>query len=63
MEYINAFLGKPTQPSDDELAAALGGSTKLWNEFIKWMADEEGVDFAPPEAVTATTGSSTTFCR
>ena len=43
MEYINAFLGKPTQPSDDELAAALGGSTKLWNEFIKWMADEEGV--------------------
>ncbi len=40
MDYINAFLGKPTRPSDDELAAALGRSTKVWNEFIQWMADE-----------------------
>ena len=43
MEYINAFRAKPTQPSEAELAAALGPSTKLWNEFIQWMADEEGV--------------------
>jgi hypothetical protein len=43
MKYINAFLGKPARPSDDELAAALGSSTKLWNEFIQWMADEMGI--------------------
>jgi hypothetical protein len=43
MKYINAFLGQPARPSDDELAVALGSSTKLWNEFIQWMADEEGV--------------------
>jgi hypothetical protein len=43
MEYVNAFLAKATQPSEAELAAALGPSTKLWNEFIRWMADEEGV--------------------
>ena len=43
MEYINAFRAKPKQPSEAELAAALGPSTKLWNEFIQWMADEEGV--------------------
>ena len=43
MEYINAFKAKPTQPSEAELAAALGPSTRLWNDFIQWMADEEGV--------------------
>jgi hypothetical protein len=43
MEYINAFRGKATQPGDDELATALGPSRKLWNEFIEWMAEEEGV--------------------
>jgi hypothetical protein len=43
MEYINAFRGKVTQPGDDEIATALGPSGKLWNEFIRWMAEEEGV--------------------
>ena len=43
MEYTNAFRGRPTQPSEAELTAALGPSSKLWNEFIQWMADEEGV--------------------
>jgi hypothetical protein len=43
MEYINAFRGKATQPGNDELAAALGSSTKFWNEFIEWMAEKEGV--------------------
>jgi hypothetical protein len=42
MEYTNAFRGKPTQPSEAELTAALGSSTKLWKEFIQWMAEEEG---------------------
>jgi Protein of unknown function (DUF3788) len=43
MEYSNAFRAKATQPSEAELAAALGPSSKLWNEFIQWMAAEEGV--------------------
>ena len=43
MEYTNAFRGKARQPSDAELAAALGLSAKLWSEFIQWMADEQGV--------------------
>ena len=43
MEYSNAFIGKTTQPSDVEVAAALGPSAKLWNDFIQWMADEEGI--------------------
>src|ERR1700687_4191656 len=43
MGYKNAFLGKPKQPGDDEIIAALGPASKLWNEFIEWMAKEEGV--------------------
>ncbi len=43
MEYTNAFRGKTKQPSDTELIATLGPSAKLWNDFIQWMAEEEGV--------------------
>ncbi len=43
MEYTNAFKGNANQPSEAELAAARGPSAKLWNEFIQWMAKEEGV--------------------
>lgn len=43
MEYTNAFRGKANQPNEAELHAALGSSAKLWNEFIHWMADDEGV--------------------
>lgn len=43
MEYINAFLGKTTQPTDLEVASVLGSAAKIWNEFIAWMAEELGV--------------------
>jgi hypothetical protein len=43
MKYANAFLGKTKQPSQAELADTLGPASKSWNEFIQWMAEEEGV--------------------
>jgi hypothetical protein len=43
MEYINAFKGKEDRPSDVEIADALGPTLSIWNEFIRWMANEEGV--------------------
>ena len=43
MEFSNAFLGSPKQPSEVEVTAALGPTAKLWNEFIEWMAKDEGV--------------------
>jgi len=43
MEYFNAFRGKANQPTDAEVAAALGSTAKLWNDFIQWMADKEGI--------------------
>jgi hypothetical protein len=43
VEYCNAFLGKADRPSDDEVITALGPTAELWNEFIAWIAKEEGV--------------------
>jgi hypothetical protein len=43
MEYCNAFIGKPDRPTEAELADVLGAKAKLWNEFVKWMSEKEGV--------------------
>jgi hypothetical protein len=43
MEYVNAFKGKENPPTQAEIAAALGPAVEIWNEFIRWMKDEEGV--------------------
>lgn len=43
MEYTNAFIGKPKQPGENEVLAALGPTAKFWSQFIEWMAKEEGV--------------------
>lgn len=43
MQYANAFLGKATQPTDTEVAAALGPSANLWNDFVHWMDEKEGI--------------------
>ena len=43
MEYTNAFVGKVQQPTDTEVAEALGSAVALWNQFIQWMAEKEAV--------------------
>jgi len=43
MDYTNAFLGKTSQPTDNEVASALGPAAKVWNEFIHWMAEKKGI--------------------
>jgi len=43
MEYINAFKGKESRPTDAEIFAALGSTAGLWKEFVQWMADKEAV--------------------
>ena len=42
MEVLNAFIGKPEQPSPEEISAALGPTASLWNEFVEWMAARLG---------------------
>jgi hypothetical protein len=38
MEIPNAFIGKPAQPTDAELAAALGSTSETWKNFVEWLA-------------------------
>lgn len=39
----NAFIGKPQQPTDVDLAAALGPSKALWDQLLAFLADEHGI--------------------
>lgn len=43
MEYRNAFVGTAKQPGSADVAAALGPASGPWDEFVDWMAKEEGV--------------------
>jgi hypothetical protein len=43
MEVPNAFIGRTVQPTDAEIAAALGPAAALWNNLVTWFATELGV--------------------
>ena len=43
MEYCNAFIGKTNEPRRAEVEEALGAKVKIWDEFIEWMSEKEGV--------------------
>jgi hypothetical protein len=42
MEVLNAFIGRPEQPSPEEISAALGPTASLWNELVEWMESSLG---------------------
>ena len=44
MDIPNAFIGKATQPTAEELATTLGDTASLWNELIAWLATEKKVE-------------------
>jgi len=43
VESANAFIGKLTQPSAAEVAAALGASAEAWKQLVDWLENEQGV--------------------
>ncbi len=43
MEIKNAFVGKTTQPTPNEIATALGPAATQWNAILDWFAAEHGV--------------------
>jgi hypothetical protein len=43
MDTPNAFIGKATQPTSDELTSALGSTGAMWRELLDWLAKEKGV--------------------
>jgi hypothetical protein len=40
----NAFIGKPKQPTEDEVTAELGTTKPLWDQLIADLAKEQNVD-------------------
>lgn len=40
MEIPNAFIGKATQPTEKELASALGSADVVWQELVAWFAEQ-----------------------
>ncbi|MDR3773830.1 MAG: DUF3788 family protein [Terracidiphilus sp.] len=43
MDIPNAFIGRADQPTDREVAAALGATATLWEQLVGWLATEKGV--------------------
>ena len=43
MDIPNAFVGKAKKPTDEEIAAALGPSAKVWFQLVEWLAMDQGV--------------------
>jgi hypothetical protein len=44
MENPNAFIGKTTQPTAEEVIAVLGATAVVWKELIAWFAEQNVVD-------------------
>ena len=44
MENPNAFIGKNTQPTAEEVIAVLGPTAAVWKELIDWLAEQNVVD-------------------
>jgi len=40
MDNPNAFIGKSTVPTAEEVAAALGKTAELWKELVDWLAEQ-----------------------
>ncbi|MGZ4840094.1 MAG: DUF3788 domain-containing protein [Terriglobales bacterium] len=43
VDIANAFIGRAEKPTAEEVSAALGPSTKVWQQLVKWLAEEQGV--------------------
>jgi hypothetical protein len=41
MENPNAFIGKTSHPTDDEISSALGATAEIWHQFVDWLAEQE----------------------
>jgi hypothetical protein len=41
---VNAFINKPTPPTDADVAAALGPATSAWDQFLTDLDQEFGVN-------------------
>jgi hypothetical protein len=57
MDNPNAFIGKTSMPTAEEVAAALGKTAALWKELVGWLA-ENGANVEEWKAYSAKSGWS-----
>jgi hypothetical protein len=43
MEPVNALIGHAAQPTPQEIAAILGATAALWQQFTDWLAAEHAI--------------------
>ena len=43
MEHVNAFTGRTSRPTPEEVDSALGPSAPAWHQFVDWIEQEKGV--------------------
>jgi hypothetical protein len=43
MDNPNAFIGKKTAPTTEDISAALGPALAPWNQIISWLQEKHGV--------------------
>ena len=41
MDLANAFLGKTDQPTEKEVATALGPAASVWIELLDWLKEDQ----------------------
>ncbi len=41
MEIPNAFIGKKTVPTAEEVIAALGTNSEIWKQLIDWLVEQK----------------------
>jgi len=56
MEAKNAFIGRPDQPTLEEVDAVLGKAAPLWHSYLDWLSGEHGVDVLEWKSVSAKYG-------
>jgi hypothetical protein len=61
MEIANAFINHATQPTAEELAAALGPTSAIWNKLVACLADECGLNFQEWNSYSPKAGWSMRF--
>ena len=44
MDISNAFIGKASKPTTEEVSAALGASAKVWEQLLDELAQKHEVD-------------------
>lgn len=59
----NAFCGRTTAPTDEELTTALGAARPVWNQLLSDVAEAAGADVREWKSYSPKQGWALRVCR